>query len=77
MACSTPNGIKGTYTNDHVCDLVLTGKCSTPNGIKGTYTDYSAFTEDGQSWCSTPNGIKGTYTAAIPPFLFAQNVLNA
>ena len=36
--CSTPNGIKGTYTLVDVIGRNLTSMCSTPNGIKGTYT---------------------------------------
>ena len=40
--CSTPNGIKGTYTIDLVAELVGFAGCSTPNGIKGTYTAANA-----------------------------------
>ena len=36
--CSTPNGIKGTYTREFLTAHQLQDWCSTPNGIKGTYT---------------------------------------
>ena len=65
--CSTPNGIKGTYTDFLAVVVDECVLCSTPNGIKGTYTYWLRYERPVVFECSTPNGIKGTYTAQSPP----------
>src|SRR5215213_3696482 len=60
--CSTPFGIKGTFTNIRPSTMFGPNVCSTPFGIKGTFTNIRPSTMFGPNVCSTPFGIKGTFT---------------
>ena len=48
--CSTPNGIKGTYTLRAFFRWQMGKMCSTPNGIKGTYTGHTRYRWDSHRW---------------------------
>ena len=63
--CSTPNGIKGTYTfRCQVCRQHVRGAQRLTASKEPT--PYNKFNPVAPDECSTPNGIKGTYTAFGP-----------
>ena len=66
--CSTPNGIKGTYTLPDQAVAVVCGSAQRLTASKEP-TPGGARPAAGGSSCSTPNGIKGTYTQKLSAVL--------
>ncbi len=64
VQCSTPFGIKGSFTELGGFVRPSSCSCSTPFGIKGSFTLIDTARQFAQKLCSTPFGIKGSFTAS-------------
>ncbi len=75
--CSTPDGVGGFITSDHVSRQDSGPQCSTPDGVGGFITVVRLDVSRDIGKCSTPDGVGGFITIDVPRNRTQNFLLNA